>query len=164
MTASAPPRNKAGQGTGATQAARLAAVQALYEMEISHAKLDDVVLDVVSNRWTEIPEAGANAQPDKPKFKKIVRGVSGDAAKLDEMIAGSLDGQRTPDRLDVLLRNLLRAAAFELFEMRDVPAKVVVNEYLNMAHAFFSEGEPALVNGVLDRLARVLRGAEMDAK
>ncbi|MDE0539432.1 MAG: transcription antitermination factor NusB [Rhodospirillales bacterium] len=164
MTASAPPRNKAGQGTGATQAARLAAVQALYEMEISHARLDDVVLDVVSNRWIEIPEAGASAQPDKPKFKKIVRGVSGDAAKLDEMIAGSLDGGRTPDSLDILLRNLLRAAAFELFQMPEVPAKVVVNEYLNMAHAFFSEGEPALVNGVLDRLARVLRGAEMDAK
>ncbi len=162
MTASAPPRNKAGRGAGATQAARLAAVQALYEMEISHAKLDDVVLDVVSNRWTEIPEAGASAQPDKPKFKKIVRGVSGDAAKLDEMIAGSLDGPRTPESLDVLLRNLLRAAAFELFAMPDVPAKVVVNEYLNMAHAFFSGGEPALVNGVLDRLARVLRGAEMD--
>ena len=48
--------------------------------------------------------------------------------------------------------------------MPNVPAKVVVNEYLNMAHAFFSEGEPALVNGVLDRLAHVLRGAEMDAK
>jgi N utilization substance protein B len=81
---------------------------------------------------------------------------------LDELISGALTDGQEIDRLDVILRIIMRAGAFEMFSLPRVPARVVINEYVDVANAFYDEGEPALVNGVLDRIGRILRPAELD--
>lgn len=147
-------------------AARLAAVQALYEMDIAGASSDGIVRDFLDARWTD-PGGDSGAEfggdVDNGLFTKIVRGVSDDLGSIDEMVAAALSSDWTVPRLEVLVRAVLRAGAFELSTSGQVPSKVVINEYVDVAHAFFSGGEPGLVNGVLDRLARVLRAEEMEA-
>ena len=88
-------------------------------------------------------------------------GVAVRQAEIDERLGACLDKDRTLDRLEAVLRALLRAAAYELIARVDVPAKVVISEYLDVAHAFFSGAEPGFANGVLDRLARELRSGEI---
>jgi N utilization substance protein B len=147
-------------------AARLAAVQALYEIDITGATFDGVLREFLDRRWIDTSgeaTAGFGADLDEGLFKKIVGGVADDLAALDGMVAGALSAEWTVARLEVLVRAVLRAGAFELSTSRDVPSRVVINEYVDVAHAFFAGGEPGLVNGVLDRLARVLRADEMES-
>ena len=94
-------------------------------------------------------------------FADLVRGVSARRTEVDDVIAGALSNQRRIARLEVILRALLRAAVFELLATADVPARVIINEYVDVAHAFFAGAEPGLVNGVLDRAARDLRPGEL---
>ncbi len=165
MAASTPSgseRSNSGGRQSGTRAARLAAVQALYEVDITGASMDTVLLEFLAERWKGLPETESVSTPDRRKFKQIIRGVEHNKRQLDEMIEGALAEDRHAERLDVLLHALLRAAVFELFSLPDVPARVVINEYVNLAHAFFSDREPALVNGVLDRLAHVLRQGELE--
>ena len=147
-------------------AARLAAVQALYEMDIAGASSDGILRDFLDARWAD-PGGDAAAEfggdVDNGLFTKIVRGVSGDLGAIDDMVAGALSSDWTVARLEVLVRALLRAGTFELAKSGQVPSKVVISEYVDVARAFFSGGEPGLVNGVLDRLARVLRAEEMES-
>ena len=77
------------------------------------------------------------------------------------MIARALTQEWPIERLEAILRAILRAGAYELLARIDVPARVVISEYLEVAHAFFSGKEPSLVNGVLDRLGRLLRETEL---
>jgi len=94
-------------------------------------------------------------------FADIVRRTAADQERLDTEISAAL----TPDwplaRLDSVLRAILRAAAFELVHRADVPPRVIISEYTAIAYAFFTGREPALANGVLDRLARTLRADEL---
>ena len=85
-----------------------------------------------------------------------------DWSKIDPLIDQQLAHGWRLTRIDSILRAVLRAGVFELMERRDVPGRVVINEYINVAHSFFSEDEPKVVNGVLDNLARQLRAAEFD--
>ena len=143
--------------------ARLAAVQALYELEMSAAPLDDVLLEFVRDRW-ETQRGGEGerlAEPDKELFLKIVRGVSSDKKALGDILNESLSGEWTTERLEVVLRVILFAGLFELKTLLDVPPKVVINEYMEVAKAFFDAGEVAMVNGVLDKMASILRKGEM---
>lgn len=140
-------------------AARMACVQALYEIDVSGAGSDPVLREFLTDRWMQPTEAGAMPVPDTDLLGRLVRGVCERRPALDAVIASALSADRSLDRLDVLLRSILRAAAFELIAMPEVPTKVVINEYMNVAHAFFGGGEPALVNGVLDRIARDHRPA-----
>ncbi|MAF47901.1 MAG: transcription antitermination factor NusB [Rhodospirillaceae bacterium] len=157
-------------GSESTSIARLIAVQGLYEMEIAGAAIDDVVLFHLENRWAgQLGEEDgvqtgvrALAKSDRKKFSAIVRGVTQDRGRLDELISGALTDGQEIDRLDVILRIIMRAGAFEMFSLPRVPARVVINEYVDVANAFYDEGEPALVNGVLDRIGRILRPAELD--
>ena len=87
----------------------------------------------------------------------MLRGVKIERQQLDEMIASVLDKGRSLDRLDILLQSILRAGVFELYRENTVPTAVVINEYVDIAHAFYAEGEPALVNAVLDKLGTLLR-------
>lgn len=146
-------------------AARLAAVQALYEMEISGAEVDPVLIDFMSKRW-QVPledEDGNEKEmidPDKSFLAEIVRGVKKNASSIDEMIEGALDKSWTLSRLEVVLRCVLRAGIYELAHCPDTPKAVIINEYMDVANAFYTGSEPKMVNGVLDRLAKVLREAD----
>ena len=90
--------------------------------------------------------------------------VTAHAPALDERIGPWLDGEWTVERLEVLLRAILRAGTYELAERLDVPAETVINEYVDVAHAFFAGREPGLANAVLDKVARALRPGELDGK
>jgi N utilization substance protein B len=150
---------------GRRSAARLIAVQALYEMEMAGAPADAVLGQFMERRWgrrSEEESGGPLAEPDPRWLAVLVQGVAERLAELDEVIGGALDKARPLERLEVLLRAILRAGAFELMSQADVPARVVINEYMNIAHAFFAGKEPNLVNGVLDRLAHVLRPEELE--
>lgn len=150
--------------------ARLAAVQALYEIDMTDISVDTVVDEFLRQRWKPVPgmqndeeEALPDlAEPDAALLSELIRGVSGKRADLDGMIGPALSGDWTVERLEVILRAILRAGAYELLAMSDVPARVVINEYVNVAKAFFDDNKPGMVNGVLDKLAKVLRAAEMD--
>ena len=142
---------------GRTSATRLASVQTLYEIEISGSSDDTVILDFHQERWERLGDCGALGELDQSKFLDLVRGVKRERFKLDEMITGALDKGRRLERLDILLQSILRAGVFELYCSNSVPAPVIINEYVDIAHAFYAEGEPALVNAVLDKLGNLLR-------
>ncbi len=146
----------AGNRGGRRSAARLAAVQALYEMEVAGAPADPVLREFLEHRW-QGQEAPHGAEPDAAFLGDLVRGVGARSAELDALITPALSADWPLERLEVLLRAILRAGAYELLAREDVPPRVVIAEYLNVAHAFFTGREPALVNGVLDSLARTLR-------
>lgn len=142
------------------RAARLAAVQGLYEIEVSAAEVDAVLENYLHHRWPRSGAARELPPPDLELLTRLLRGTFEAAADLDREINRVLAGRRGGDRIETLLRAILRVGAFELREMTDVPTRVVLNEYINLAHAFFAGGEPALVNAVLDRLALGFRGPE----
>ena len=96
-------------------------------------------------------------------FRDIVRGVVDDQRRLDPMIDQALSKGWPLKRIETILRAILRAGAYELDRKRDVPARVVVTEYVDVAHAFVDREETGMVNAVLDQLARQLRAAEFDA-
>jgi N utilization substance protein B len=150
---------------GRRSTARLIAVQALYEMEMAGAPADTVLRQFMERRWKRRSEeeSGASlAEPDTRWLAVLVQGVAERLAELDEVIGGALETARPLERLEVLLRAILRAGTYELMSRADVPARVVISEYMNIAHAFFAGKEPTLVNGVLDRLAHVLRRQELE--
>lgn len=142
--------------------ARLAAVQALYQLELNPAlDADTVVREFARYRLGQEIEGDQLAEADPAFFADIVRGVVADQERLDADIATALVEDWPLARLDLVLRAILRAGAWELVHRADVPARVSISEYISIAHAFFTGKEPALANGVLDRLARNLRPADM---
>lgn len=146
-------------------AARLAAVQALYEMDVSGAGPDAALEAIMADRWRAVAPAddGEDAEftpPDTDLLKELVSGVSGDLPAVDRCLKMALNHPHTVDSLETLLRAVLRAAAFEMEKRLQVPAVVIIKEYVDVADAFFDGREPALVNGFLDNLARQLRPAE----
>ena len=149
------------RAAGRRAAARLAAVQAVYEMDIAGAKADPVLLEFMQSRWESAAEDGDVPPPDASFLGDLVRGVEGRLGEIDVLIGGALNETWPMDRLEVVLKAILRAGTFELLVLDDVPARVVINEYVELAHAFFVGKEAGLVNGVLDHLARSLRSAEM---
>jgi transcription antitermination protein NusB len=138
--------------------ARLAAVQALYQIALAQGS----AAQVIENFRAQPPaldEDGTAMVLDPALFAAIVDGVAQEEAALDEMLAGALDARLSAERLEALLRAILHAGAFELHRHGSVPAAVIINDYVDVAHAFYGGKEPGLVNGVLDRLAKSLRDA-----
>jgi len=140
--------------------ARLAAVQALYQMEMSDATADQVISEFVLLRLKEEVDGVKLAEADRALMSELVRGVTDNVGELDDMLAAVLDPDWPIERLETLLRALLRSGIYELSERPAVPVRVAISEYMAVADAFFSSREPALVNGVLDRVARALRPEE----
>ena len=134
-------------------AARLAAVQALYAIEVAGGGAERLIADLAGKRW----RASDEAAPDEAWLRLLVDGVDAQRARLDPEIDAALTQGWSLERLELLLRAILRAGAYELAEVSEVPTKVVINEYLDIAHAFYAGKEPGLVNAVLDRLACRLR-------
>lgn len=141
-------------------ASRLAAVQALYEIEFGFGEPEVVISEFIDRRLGAEVDGDRYADADPDFFRDLVRGGEGRSAEVDELMNEALGPERTPQRLNGVLRALLRAATFELLGRKDVPARVVLDEYLDVAHAFFSGPETKLVNGVLDALAHRLRPDE----
>ncbi len=149
---------------GGRSAARLAAVQALYQIDVGAADPDDVVEEFSRDRFADGNEAGLPLAPDRELFSELVMGACARRAEVDPLVGGALEEGWTLGRLEVLLRAVLRCGAFELLGRPDIPVAVVIDEYVEVAGAFFERGEPGLVNGVLDRLAHGLRAAELAAR
>ena len=144
------------QSAIARTVARLAAVQALYQMDIAGTDLSDILAEHTSG--THMRRQGSEfAEADWDHFRDIVKGVVASQAALDPEINAALAEDWLLTRIDSTLRAILRAGAYELSARHDVPFKTVISEYIDLAHAFFDEAEPGVVNGVLDRLARSYR-------
>jgi N utilization substance protein B len=135
--------------------ARLAAVQALYQMELAGVGTEEVTEEFIAHRFRDF-----RVQPDADFFSTIVAGVPRHQMEIDRAVAQCLSENWTMARMDSILRAILRAGAFELVARRDVPAKVVIDEYVGLARAFFSGDEPGFVNAALDGMARRKRAKE----
>ena len=148
---------------GATRrsAARLMAVQALYSMDITGVSAEQALDEFRQRAASEPP--GKMAEPDMEMVAALVRGASFDIAVLDAHIADGLTRDWTVERLEAVLRAIMRAGAFELKSRPQTPARVAITEYVDVAHAFYAGPEPGLVNAVMDRMARTLRPAEFTA-
>ena len=143
-------------------AARLAAVQALYQMDLGGASLPDVLAEFESYRLGKEVDGEQYRDADFAFFRDIVGGVVREQQTLDPIVHTTLTAGWPLARIDVTLRAILRAGSYELSGRNDVPARVVIAEYVDVAKAFFEGEVPALVNGVLDAIARRLRPAEFD--
>ena len=150
-------------GTAAQRsAARLAAVQAIYQIEMTGTESEKVIGEFLEFRLEEQVDGLKLDQADRALFTRLVGGVVAETNDLDDMLAGALDEAWTLERLERLLLSLLRVGIYELCESLDVPARVIINEYVDIGHAFFSGKEPGMVNGLLDHLARALRVEEFE--
>lgn len=147
------------------RAARLAAVQALYQMEIAGNGAGDVSLQFRNFRFGHEGEPGDLIEADEDFFDQLLAGVVDAQAELDPAISSLLKEGWKFSRLDSTLRAILRAGGYELIHRADVPTASVINEYVEIAKAFFEGPEPAFINASLDRLARHVRekGTQSDA-
>ncbi|MCF3639508.1 transcription antitermination factor NusB [Rhizobium sp. TRM95111] len=139
-------------------AARLAAVQALYQMDIGGTGVLEIVAEYEEHRLGRELDGDTYLKADAAWFRSIVSGVVREQRALDPLIGSALQDDWALSRLDSTVRAILRAGTFELVERKDVPIPVIVTEYVEIAKAFFEDDEPKLVNAVLDRIARQVRG------
>lgn len=137
--------------------ARLAAVQALYQMEVSSIGVEHVIREFTDHRFDRDIEGVTLASADEAFFAELVRGVVAHQAKVDAAIVKRLAEGWRLERLDATVRAILRAGAFELSQRSDVPTEVVIDEYVEVAKSFFEGTEPGFVNGALDAVARDVR-------
>jgi N utilization substance protein B len=141
-------------------AARLAAVQALYQMDLAGTGLNEILAQFESH-WIGREVEGAQYLPAEAAFfRDIVGGVLREQLRLDPLIDDALSKGWPLKRIETVLRAVMRAGAYELDHRRDVPARVIVSEYVDVAHAFVEGDETGMVNAVLDQLARQMRAAE----
>jgi N utilization substance protein B len=143
-------------------AARLAAVQALYQMDIAGAGLNDIFAEFESH-WLGSEVEGEKYLPAEAAFfRDVVSGVVRDQAKLDPLVDDALAKGWPLKRIDAIIRAVMRAGAYELEHRKDVPARVVVTEYVDVANAFVDREETGMVNAVLDQIARRFRADEFE--
>jgi N utilization substance protein B len=144
-------------------AARLAAVQALYQMDVAGTGLNDILAEFESH-WIGREVEGEQYLPAEAAFfRDIVSGVLREQRKLDPLVDEALQKSWPLKRIETILRAALRAGAYELAHRRDVPGRVVITEYADVAAAFVERDETGMVNAVLDQLARKLRAEEFAA-
>lgn len=139
-------------------AARLAAVQALYQMDVGGTGVMEVVAEYEAHRLGQEVDGETYLKADPSWFRSIVAGVVRDQTKIDPLVRSALQEDWPLSRLDTTVRAILRAGTFEILERKDVPVAVIVTEYVEIARAFFEHDEPKLVNAVLDRIAKQVRG------
>lgn len=152
---------KRGGGAKARSRARLGAVQALYQMDLAGTGLADIFSDFEAHHLGRDGEGNAVGDADSAFFRDLVSGVVREQRGIDPDINLHLAEGWQLTRIDATLRAILRAAAYELAFRADVPARVVLDEYVELAHAFFDGEEPKVVNGVLDSIARKWRADEL---
>jgi len=142
-------------------AARLAAVQALYQMDLAGTGLNEILAEFESH-WIGREVEGAQYLPAEAAFfRDIVSGVVHEQRELDPLIDEALSKGWPLKRIETVLRAALRAGAYELTGRRDIPPKVTITEYVDVAHAFLDRDEAGMVNAVLDKLARAERADDL---
>lgn len=151
-------------GNLARSAARLGAVQALYQMEITGASAADVIEEFSAHHLGQILDEDQLREADPAFFADLVRGVVYRQVEIDRAINAMLAKGWRMERLDSIVRALLRAAVYELLGRGDVPARVAINEYMDVVHAFLDKEQASFVNGILDGIARKGRGSELTEK
>ena len=152
-----------GDGKAARQAnkrgaARLAAVQALYQMDVAGSGLLEIAAEYEAFRLGKEIDGATYREADAQWFRAILSGVVENQKTVDPVIRAALTEDWPLSRLDSTLRAILRAGVYELMKRADVPVAVIVSEYVDIARAFYDEDEPKLVNAVLDRVSRRIRG------
>jgi len=143
-------------------AARLAAVQALYQMDIAGTDLNDILAEFESHRLGGEVDGDKYLPAEAAFFRDVVSGVVADQRNLDPAIDLVLSKGWPLKRVEALLRAVLRAGCYELASKPDIPARVIVSEYVDVANAFVDREETGMVNAVLDQLARQLRASEFE--
>lgn len=145
-------------------AARLAAVQALYQMDISGKSVIDALAEFEAF-WMGREVEGIEFKPsDNEFFRNILSGVVENQRAIDVKIDKTLAAGWPLKRIEAVLRAIMRAGGYEMMFRRDVPARVVITEYVDVTHGFYDDDEPGLVNAVLDSLAREVRPGELEKK
>jgi transcription antitermination protein NusB len=139
----------------ARRAARLAAVQALYQLDMNDVAPAVVIAEFVGHRLEQ--------HADQPLFSDLVGNVAARVVEIDGLIGGALVEGWSVERLETVLRAILRAGTYEILARPDIPPRVTISEYVEIAHAFFGGKEPGLVNGVLNRLAHERRAVDLNA-
>jgi len=152
-------KSKGGANPKLRRISRVSAVQALYQIEVGDAPHKTVKREFLDHRFGYDDEPGM-VHADEPYFEDIVDGVIGFQKDIDAAIEVKLSDKWPLRRLDATLRALLRAASYEIIRRPDVPALVIIAEYMAIAGDFFSGKEPGIVNGVLDKIAKEVRAAE----
>jgi len=143
---------------GPRSASRLAAVQALYQLELSdEPKTELTVQEFIEHRLGAEVEGDQFVDADSDLFADIVKGGWDRSEEWDRLVTECLTKDWTLERLEPVVRAIFRAGAYELSARVDVPTAVVINEYLDVAHAFYERTEASFVNGVLDKLAKNIR-------
>jgi transcription antitermination protein NusB len=139
----------------ARAAARLGAVQAIYQLTMDkEAVTPKVVEEFRNHRLGKEVDGDLFAAADEDHFGDVVIGVSDRLGEIDRLIDSVLSDDWKPERLENIMRAILRAGTYEIIARPDVPSKVIINEYMDVAHAFYADSEPGFVNGILDRLAK----------
>ncbi|MFC3711827.1 transcription antitermination factor NusB [Sphingoaurantiacus capsulatus] len=142
----------------ARSAARLAAVQALYQREMSGAAVPLLLSEFHQHRLGAEIEGDQFREADVDFFNDVVKGVDARLAEIDAMLGENLAEGWTLDRLDRPMRQIVRAGAYELVARADIPTAAIINEYVDVAHAFYEAREAKFVNGLLDSIAKKARG------
>ncbi len=140
-------------GADSLRAARLMAVQALYQLDINGGSAEAMVAEFLAHRQ----DAGVLDDSAVVLFSDLVIRVTAERDKLDVLIGGALKEDWRVGRLELVLKAILRCGVLELRDHKAVPPAVVLDEYVSLAHGFFGGKEPAMVNGLLHALARPLR-------
>lgn len=142
----------------ARSAARLAAVQALYQMEMEATPLATLLHEFHHHRLGATIEDVEYADAEVDFFDDLVAGADARRGEIDALITSKLAQGWSLERLDKPMRQILRAGTYELLARADVPTATVINEYLDVAHAFYDKRESGFVNGLLDAVAKQVRG------
>ncbi len=159
------PAKSGASRAAARRLARLAAVQALYQMLMTDVAGKVAADDFLKHYMPDAAEGVDFADMDRDLFNDVVRGVDDREPDIDKAIRAALDGDRSTERLERILFATLRAGTYELLVRLDIPARVVINEYVEIGHAFFDGPQPGFINGVLHRVASAARPGELaDAK
>ena len=135
--------------------ARLLAVQAVYQAALNEQALSSVAQEYLEHRLGMDIEGEEIVEADRALFSAIVRGVEERKDDLGHVIATHM--KNGGERSEILLKSLLMCAAFELLAHADIDSPIILNDYLNVAHAFFEKGEVSLINGILDSVSKALR-------
>ncbi len=138
-------------------ASRLAAVQALFQLEMSEISLRDTIEDFTKNRLGEIIDDDQYIKADPEFFTDILKGVVSYQDIIDGHIRSALSENWSLSRIESVVRAILRAAIYELMERPDVPTNVIIYEYIDVTKAFYDEVKPGFVNGVLDKISKIVR-------
>ena len=139
----------------------MAAVQAIFQWQEGEHAPAEIIDQFLKVRRSEGGEGGMRRDADQRLFKDVVEGAVAHKVEIEQTLTGALAQDWSWERVDRLVRAILLAGAYELIHRKDVPSKVAINEYVEIAQAFYDQGEQKFVNSVLDRVARQSRSPEL---